>query len=108
MGAVDKIMMAEEAVSHLQGQLSVVEDVLDSAEEIVVKGRKAGRCFRRLFRLLLLIAIVAAVVAVIKKVVGDRSLNDEEILVDAEIAEEAIEDAVAQEEADAEEQGETS
>ena len=37
MSAVEKVMMAEEAVSQIQGQLSAVESVLESAEEIAVE-----------------------------------------------------------------------
>ena len=76
MSAVEEIMMAEEAVSRLQGQLSVVEGVLESAEDIAVKGEQAGRCLRRLIRVVLLVAIVAAVVMLIKKVKGGGATDD--------------------------------
>lgn len=94
MGAVDTIMIAEDKVSQLQGQLSAVENVLESAEEIAVKGKRAGRCFRRLFRLLLLIALVAAVMMVIKKLIRGGSSEVEATVVDEEAALEAAEDAV--------------
>jgi hypothetical protein len=93
MGAVDSIMIAEEAVSQLQDQLAAVENVLDVAEDIAVKGEKAGRCLRRLFRVLLLVAIVAAVVMVIRKLMGCRSPGDEVTVVEMESAPDAGEEA---------------
>ena len=43
MSARDQILMAEEKVAGLQSQLSTVGAVLETAEQIVVEGEKAGR-----------------------------------------------------------------
>ncbi|MEA3501733.1 MAG: hypothetical protein U9R47_03095 [Actinomycetota bacterium] len=71
MGAVEKIMLAEEKVAGLQSQLSTVESILDKAEQVAVTGEKAGRGLRRFVQILLLLSIVAAVVLVVKKLMGD-------------------------------------
>ena len=110
MTALEKISAAEDKVAGLQDALTTVESVLETTEQIVVEGKKAGRCFRRLFKLLLLISIVAIVVMVVKKVVGRKSLEDEIEIHDATVeeveeAEDLVEEAVVEE---AEGEGEAS
>ncbi len=78
MNATEKILVAEETVSRLQGQLGTVETVLETAEQIVATGEKAGRRLRRFFQVLLFLSVVAIIVTVVKKVVGDRCSTGEE------------------------------
>ena len=77
MGAMEKIAFAEERVAELQGQLGVVEDILETAGDIVETGQKAGRCLRRTFRVLLIASAVGVVVIVAKKVMDSRSTDVE-------------------------------
>ncbi len=92
MGAVEQIMIAEEKVTGLQSQLSAVESVLETAEQVAVTGEKAGRGLRRLLRILLLISIVAAVVMIVRKVMGDgcpfgkKAADDTELTPDAAVS----------------------
>ena len=103
MGAVEKIMIAEEKVSGLQDQLRVVESVLEKAEQVAVTGEKAGRGLRRLVQVLLLISVVAIIVMIARKVMGDgcpfgnKAIEDVELTPDAPVVEVA-EDSSADEE----------
>ena len=89
MTALEKISAAEDKVAGLQDALTTVESVLETTEQIVVEGKKAGRCFRRLFKLLLLISIVAVVVMVVKKVMAGRSSAEDVVAVEEGVLEEA-------------------
>lgn len=70
--ATEKILFAEETVAGLQSQLRTVETVLETAEQVVATGEKAGRCLRRAFSVLLVISVVAAIALIVKKVMGGR------------------------------------
>ena len=112
MTALEKISAAEAKVAGLQDTLAAVSGVLETTEEIVVEGKKAGRCFRRLFKALLLISIVAVIVMVVKKVMAGRSSAEEEVAVEEFVEEAAIEEAVLEEteieDADAEDDSDAS
>ena len=73
MTALEKFSAAEDKVSELQDALEVVGSVLETTEQIVIEGKKAGRCFRRLFKVLMVISIVAAIAMIVKKVLAGRS-----------------------------------
>ena len=107
MNALEKISAAEDKVAGLQDTLAAVSGVLETTEQIVVEGKKAGRCFRRLFKLLLLVSIVAVLVMVVKKLVGRKSLEDEIEIHDASVeeAEDIVDEAIV---AEAEGDGEAS
>ena len=107
MNALEKISAAEDKVAGLQDTLAAVSGVLETTEQIVVEGKKAGRCFRRLFKLLLLVSIVAVLVMVVKKLVGRKSLEDEIEIHDASVeeAEDIVDEAIV---AEAEGYGEAS
>ena len=107
MNALEKISAAEDQVAGLQDTLAVVSGVLETTEQIVVEGKKAGRCFRRLLKLLLLVSIVAVLVMVVKKLVGRKSLEDEIEIHDASVeeAEDIVDEAIV---AEAEGDGEAS
>ena len=94
---MEKIVAAEDKVAGLQDQLATVGTVLETAEQIAVEGKKAGRCFRRLFKLLLLISIVAVIVMVVKKVMAGRSSAEDAVAVEEFVEEAAIEEAVLEE-----------
>ncbi len=103
MNATEKILVAEETVSRLQSQLGTVETVLETAEQIVATGEKAGRRLRRFFQVLLFLSVVAVIVTVVKKVVGDRCSTGEEPTSDSEsnpddVASDAGDDATADDE----------
>jgi len=97
MNALEKIGAAEDKVAGLQDALTAVEGVLDTTEQIVVEGQKAGRCFRRLFKVLVLISIVAIVVMVVKKVMAGRSSEEDVVAVEAVVEEAAVEEAILEE-----------
>lgn len=110
MAALKKIGTAEDKVAGLQDTPAAVSGVPETTEQIVVEGKKAGCCFRRLFKLLLLVSIVAVLVMVVKKLVGRKSLEDEIEIHDASVeeaeeAEDLVEEAVVEE---AEGEGEAS
>ena len=97
MTALEKISAAEDKVAGLQDALTPVVSVLETTEHIVVEGKKAGRCFRRLFKLLLLISIVAVVVMVVKKVMAGRSSAEDVVAVEEVVEEAAVEEGVLEE-----------
>lgn len=97
MNALETISAAEGKVAGLQDALTTVESVLETTEQIVVEGKKAGRCFRRLFKVLVLISIVAIVVMVVKKVMAGRSSEEDVVAVEEFVEEAAIEEAVLEE-----------
>ena len=70
MSAAEKILIAEETVARLQGQLGTVETVLEMAEQVAATGEKSRRCLQRFFRVLLILSVVAAIAIVVKKVMG--------------------------------------
>jgi hypothetical protein len=84
MTGVERILVAEETVAGLQSQLSTVETILETAEQVAVTGENAGRFLRRFFRILLLLSVVAVVVMIVKKVMGDRCCMGEESAPDSE------------------------
>ena len=78
MSAAEKILIAEETVAGFQRQLKAVEAVLETAEQVAVKGARAGRWLRRLFRVLLILSAFAVVAMILKKVMGGRFSTGEE------------------------------
>ena len=78
MSAAEKILIAEETVARLQGQLGTVETVLEMAEQVAATGEKSRRCLQRFFRVLLILSVVAAIAIVVKKVMGGRCATGEE------------------------------
>ena len=91
MSAREQILMAEEKVAGLQSQLSTVGAVLETAEQIVVEGEKAGRLLRRIFRYLLIASIIAAVVLAVRKMMGGRCLAGRSMTDEPDPAPEATE-----------------
>ena len=78
MSAAEKILIAEETVARLQGQLGTVETVLEMAEQVAATGEKSRRCLQRFFRVLLILSVVAAIAIVVKKVMGGKCATGEE------------------------------
>jgi uncharacterized membrane protein len=93
---LEKISVAEDTVAGLQDKLATVGSVLETTEQIVAEGQKAGRCFRRLFKAVVLISIVVIVLMVVKKVMGGRS-SDEVFVEEAAVEEVAAEEALVEE-----------
>jgi len=83
MNAVEKIAYAEERVAGLQDSLQIVENVLESAEQIAVTGAKAGRCARRSLKVLLVLGVAVVGVVVAKKLMDRRAAGLEPEVVDA-------------------------
>jgi hypothetical protein len=94
MTALEKISAAEDKVSELQDALEVVGNVLDTTEQIVIEGKKAGRCLRRLLKVLVLISIVAALAMIVKKVVAGRCSAEEAAELETVVEEADVEAAI--------------
>ena len=97
MTALEKISAAEDKDVGLQDALTTVESVLETTEQIVVEGQKAGRCFRRLFKVLLLISIVAVIAMAVKKVMAGRCSAEGEVAVEEAVEEAVLEEAAIEE-----------
>jgi hypothetical protein len=101
MTALEKISAAEDKVVELQDALEVVGSVLETTEQIVIEGKKAGRCFRRLFKVLMVISIVAAIAMIVKKVLAGRSSAEEAAELEAVVEEAEVEAAIEEAEVEA-------
>jgi hypothetical protein len=79
MSIRDTIHIAEGQIGDLQRTLGVVESALETADDVVVAGEKAGRRLVGILKVLLVVGIVVGVVMAVRAVLARRSETDADV-----------------------------
>jgi hypothetical protein len=79
MSISDTIHIAEGQIGDLQRTLGVVESALETADDVIVAGEKAGRRLVGILKVLLVVGIVVGVVMAVRAILARRSESDADV-----------------------------
>jgi hypothetical protein len=79
MSIRDTIHIAEGQIGDLQRTLGVVESALETADDVIVAGGKAGRRLMGILKVLLVVGVVVGVVMAIRAILARRSETDADV-----------------------------